>query len=60
MGIYDRDYGRDDYDGGKQVRFTLPAMTALATVGTSDAIPALMVVLGVWWSQNGSCGAGSA
>jgi len=27
MGIYDRDYGRDNYDGGKQVRFTLPAIT---------------------------------
>ena len=27
MGIYDRDYGRDNYDGGKQVRFMLPAIT---------------------------------
>jgi len=27
MGIYDRDYGRDNYDGGRQIRFTLPAMT---------------------------------
>ena len=27
MGIYDRDYGRSDYDGGRQIRFSLPAMT---------------------------------
>ena len=27
MGIYDRDYGRDNYDGGRGIRFMLPAIT---------------------------------